>query len=278
MNHPHASLENILTFMWCLWKSRNNNLFSRIPGAPHQVHQAARAIQQNLEMLGLSAISPLQVQANSRQGNANMTAASSASLLPPQGSTIKSDLQIEGAKIFSDASWKNRKIPGRAGSQATGIGLFLQCQISQTSCKVMIQASTDHVPSSLQAEAEALLLAAKVAHQLQLQRVTFLTDNLALAKAASSKSILDQQVPWEIRDRLVSFFQISAQLCAAIFHVKRDLNEVADNCAHQALQTSVSEPIFRCKCSAHSRSLCPIYVALQSLNISGYVLHSVYCA
>ena len=142
----------------------------------------------------------------------------------------------------------------------------------------MIQASADHVPSSLQAEALTLLLAAKVAYQLQLREVTFLTDNLTLVKAATSKSILEQQVPWEIRDHLASFLQNSAQLHAAIFHVKRDLNGVANNCAHQALEIGASEPIFRCNCSAHRNSLCPVYVALQSLNASGCVLHSVYCA
>ena len=108
MNHPHATLENILTFMWCLWKSRNDNLFSRKPGAPHQVHQAARAIQQNLEKLDLFVMSPLLVGANTEHGNANVPAISSVTCLPPQGSTIESDMHIQGAKIFSDAldNWR----------------------------------------------------------------------------------------------------------------------------------------------------------------------------
>ena len=71
--------------------------------------------------------------------------------------------------------------------------------------KVFIQASTSLTPSPLQAEAWALLLAAKVAAVLQLHQVTFLTDNLALARAAAS-SASDPQALWEIRN-LVSNFQ-----------------------------------------------------------------------
>ena len=74
MNHPHASLPNILTFMWCIWKSRNDNLFDRKPGSPHQVHHMAQAIRKNMEMLHMPQLA-LQQQLKPRN---NITAAFSA--------------------------------------------------------------------------------------------------------------------------------------------------------------------------------------------------------
>jgi hypothetical protein len=50
----------------------------------------------------------------------------------------------------------------------------------------MIQASTSLTSSVLQAEAKALLLAAKLTMLLNINRPTFLTDNQILAKAAAS--------------------------------------------------------------------------------------------
>lgn len=42
--HPYASLNNIMTFLWFLWKARNDNLFQRKQGNPVQVYHAAQAI------------------------------------------------------------------------------------------------------------------------------------------------------------------------------------------------------------------------------------------
>lgn len=42
--HPFASLENVYTFMWCLWKARNDTLFSRKVHKPSQVFAATHAI------------------------------------------------------------------------------------------------------------------------------------------------------------------------------------------------------------------------------------------
>ena len=43
-NHPHATLSNIFTFMWCMWKSRNDKLFQRKESSPLQFFYAAQAI------------------------------------------------------------------------------------------------------------------------------------------------------------------------------------------------------------------------------------------
>jgi hypothetical protein len=51
MNHPNANISNILTFMWCIWKSRNDCLFNRKVNLPTQVHHMANAINKNLEMV-----------------------------------------------------------------------------------------------------------------------------------------------------------------------------------------------------------------------------------
>jgi ribonuclease HI len=142
---------------------------------------------------------------------------------PLQGTTIKTALQLRGHKIFSDASWKNNNTSGNTGARA-GIGLFLQLQTTQANCKVRIQASTNHICSPLQAEALALVFAAKIANSLELQGVTFLTDKLTLAKAAAARSIAHEQVPWQIRNVIASFNQVTTHLQAAIYHINMNLN------------------------------------------------------
>lgn len=49
-NHPQASLINIMTFLWCIWKARNDALFARKNTTPRQVYQATQAILKNQEL------------------------------------------------------------------------------------------------------------------------------------------------------------------------------------------------------------------------------------
>jgi hypothetical protein len=185
MNHPNGSIENILTFMWCLWKARNNCLFNKKDNTPLQVHHMTNAIKQNLELLD--------VMQDSVQVAQPKTGIQQELAYP--GSTINTDLQIKGSKIFSDATWRKINPSVAQGIERTGLGLY--CQIAEQNREetIMIQASTIRPPSPLLAEAAALLLASKVPAQIQAKEVTFLTDNLTLAKAAAAPSVTDEQVP-----------------------------------------------------------------------------------
>ena len=49
-NHPQATLSNIFSFMWCIRKSRNDNLFQRKDASPLQIFYAAHAITESLSL------------------------------------------------------------------------------------------------------------------------------------------------------------------------------------------------------------------------------------
>jgi hypothetical protein len=105
---------------------------------------------------------------------------------------------ITGTKIFSDAAWKNKESFRYGGcSSCNGASIRVYCQIQEAnySAIVLIQAPTPHAPSVIQAEAEALLLAARIASILQLQEATFLADNATLARAAAALSVSHSYVP-----------------------------------------------------------------------------------
>jgi hypothetical protein len=191
MNHPNATLANVLTFMWCLWKSRNDNLFNKKKGHPTQIHQMANAIKHNLEMVDVlqakTEKKPVQEEEPSIQGQTGGQLHAQHQI-PPQGHTLKSDLLISGSKFFSDADWKMKKAPGMTSVTTTGIGVYGQIQDKTFAATVMIQASIPTTSSVLQAEANALLFAARIASIFNLQQQAFLTDNKVLAAAASSKS------------------------------------------------------------------------------------------
>jgi hypothetical protein len=142
----------------------------------------------------------------------------------------------------------------------------------------MIQTSTAQPSSPLLAEAAALLLASKIASHPQAQRVTFLTDNLILAKAAAASSVINAQFPRELRQQIADYKRVSEQLLPKIYHIKGSLNGVAHDCAKQALRRSQSLSIFSCLNSAHRCvDICPVALSLQNIDIQGFVLLDVQC-
>jgi hypothetical protein len=114
MNHPHGSLPNILTFMWCIWKSRNDHLFGGKQGAPYQIHQMAHAITQNLELVDAIDFDSLEVNPTiSSSHGKHQLSLSEAGLSQPRA-TIKYDMLIKGSKIFSNVAMKTKKKRSRS--------------------------------------------------------------------------------------------------------------------------------------------------------------------
>jgi hypothetical protein len=130
--HPHASILNVLNFLWCLWKARNDFLFDRFKSLPYQVQVAAAAL--TTDVCDVSCISDSKHQKAQDHLTDNM--------LPPQGDTLRIDLLVSGAKIFSDAAFRSKKVSGlKAGEVATGIGVFISVPSQQGELNVQIQAS-----------------------------------------------------------------------------------------------------------------------------------------
>ena len=255
------------TFMWCLWKSRNDCLFCRKNGLPHQVNMAATALLSNLETHDLS---------HPKVPSSTREQAIQASVLPPQGSPTKSDFYVTGPKLHFDTTWKPNKISTLRHSKA-GLGVYCHFQENALDIDIFIQASDLSAPSPLYAEAHALVLAAKLAMSLQLTSPTFFTDCLGHACGAVVSSTTDDSVLWEIRKQVADFSNFAHQLKANVFHIYREINGVAHNCAQQARRSSGSAPIFSCSNSAHRLSSCPTLASVSNFQMSGIVLHSVYC-
>jgi hypothetical protein len=109
--------------------------------------------------------------------------------LPKPGETVSVCFDCTGPRIYVDAAWKTR--PGEVVARL-GLDIYLAIPDDHgTFADVLISASTTVVPSAIQAEAQALLLAAQIASSLMLQAPVFFTDcsNLARAVAAQVQTL-----------------------------------------------------------------------------------------
>jgi hypothetical protein len=279
MHHPNGSMQNILTFLWCIWKARNDCLFNKKDRHPSRIIHMANSIINNMEMTDVvQGILEHNLPTGSNH-KAHPQGPTQDGEKLEQGQTLKSDLQITGSKIYTDASWKTKKIPGAQGIISTGLGVFCHLQRQNGEEKILIQASTlKKAPSSLIAEAIGLSLGAELANKIGLHHITFLTDNLTLAKAAAANKISDKQVPWELREQIANYQKASRNIEKKVFHIPRNLNGIAHDCAKQAFRQDKSLPIFSCSNSAHSRiGNFPIASTLSQIHFEGIVLHAVNC-
>jgi hypothetical protein len=261
LNHPHASLQNILTFMWCTWKSRGDCLFGRKKGEPHQININAQALLNNMKLFP-SDQAPMNKLSKTNSRNIQDYV---------QGQSIPTDLLITGPRIFSDAAWKKNK-------PRTGIGVFIQADDDQgRQISAMIQILAPKAASALQAETMALSLAILLSGIINIYRPTMLTDNSNLAKAVASRKIDCHLIHWNCRQDIAQILSMTAISQASIFHINRNLNGVAHCCARQALINPTKDASLTCSSAAHRASPCPIISALRNFIKPGFVILDIHC-
>jgi hypothetical protein len=264
LNHPEANLTSIATFMWCIWKARNDELFCRKKHKPHQMIIQAKALISNLETQ--PAITHHQEQASRAQNE--------RADQPKSGDSVSSDFYFAGPKLYVDAAWK---LPRHRAETTAGLGIYLTFKEQNSHIDVLILAIKHGVTSPIQAEAHALTLAGRLAAGLHLREPTFFSDCANLVKAAAAQGASNPAMLWEIRRQAIEFQEDTKSLQPRIFHVRREINRVAHNCAHQAKRSMRSEPTRSCRNSAHSNSSCPVLAACLMLESQGVVIIYVQC-
>uniref|UniRef100_A0ACD5ZF00 Uncharacterized protein n=1 Tax=Avena sativa TaxID=4498 RepID=A0ACD5ZF00_AVESA len=105
----------------------------------------------------------------------------------------------------------------------------------------------------------------------------FFTDNLTLAKAATAQGVSDNNMIWAIRRQAIEYQKLAHPLLGSIFHISREINGVAHNCAQQARRSLGSEPICSCRNSPHNNFSCPVLAAIDMIRHLGFVIHDVRC-
>ena len=79
---------------------------------------------------------------------------------------------------------------------------------------------------SLEAEAHALLLGARLAAALNLQVATLLTDNQVVASAAQARSCRLQPGHWSLRPVLAEFEDITGTKQFSVIKIRREANRL----------------------------------------------------
>ena len=116
-----------------------------------------------------------------------------------------------------------------------------------TKCTPMFLA-IQRILQPIEAEASALLLAAKLAAAINVQRPVFITDNEVLATAANKRDFVHSLGHWSLQPILADFIASTANMTHSTIKIGTNANSVADNLARKARRTAVpSSCLFSCE-------------------------------
>ena len=244
--HPQINISSLFTFLWCLWKARNDSLFNKKSINPCQVFSAANAIMQGCKL-----------EDNvSKQDHQPIDVANQRLVLQ------QDPFSIAGNVICTDAAWK---CGSNQDSAPAGIGIIIQIQDNQHCQQIHIAALSPPAHSPLQAEAYGLLLASKLADLLHIQEPHFFTDCSILKSAASTTSILNAPGHWIIRPILADIQATNAFHPSRIAHVNRCFNIKAHHQARLGLRIKSSFLAFRCLSSCPGQCTCRDVLSVSSV-------------
>ena len=225
--HPHINTTSLYTFLWCLWKARNDALFGRIFCKPSQVYSVAKSILQGPKLEDVIAGHDKQL----------------ATIDMQQSVTKQDPPLVAGQQIFCDAAWTKDE---NLQSSPAGIGVVIQLGANEHCQQLQVSAMSPPVSSPLQAEAYGLLLATMIADILHIPEPQYYTDCSVLASAAAASSIFKVTGHWNIRHILASIQASPSFIHTRVAHINRCFNVKAHHQAKLAIKIKNRPVALRC--------------------------------
>ncbi|KAL6598635.1 hypothetical protein ACP70R_046334 [Stipagrostis hirtigluma subsp. patula] len=135
---------------------------------------------------------------------------------------------LPGARCYTDAAISPDT--QHSGPVRAGIGIFiLQNPSNALASAISIKAAHHNVKSVLEAEARATQLASIVAKTMQLDQITYVSDNQQLVTALQANNIIDQPGNWSIRPILADIKHNNEGKTFEVRKINRMINTTAHN-------------------------------------------------
>ena len=164
----------------------------------------------------------------------------------------------------------------QADATTAGLGVYLHDPIRKI--KIFVSAISTDISSVLQAEAQGLLLAVRVAKLMGWTSVCFLSDNKTFVDAASSEDLLSKTIHRSIRPTLADIHSHRRTNGDLVLKVPRAENKTAHALAKLAFRDrSDARSSFRCKSNLPFPSLCSTRNKLCNFRDNFVRLLAVYC-
>jgi ribonuclease HI len=257
------AIQTVFSILWSIWKARNNLLFNKKRCTPLQVLFQAKALQTEKEV----ALMGKTLKSQNEDG----------SKTEPNKADDDWHTALKGSKIYVDAAWKGEELPSNDKNhqkEKTGIGIYFD--LNEEDHKAIFVQASSYASSALQAEAQAMEVAAQIANKLKVQNSNFLTDNFIVAQSLKQHDLKKNPGHWTIRPNLQQILQFMQGMEAGILKIKREDNKSAHMLAHKAFNFhSLGACLY--KCTKHPSNQCPVIAVISKQNVHPCTLLSVNC-